>query len=125
NAFERYPRSPNDLQMLARLSGLVPTVVAILGPSAGHSALAAPLADFVVMSAGACAFTAGPPLGQAATGEVATKEEPGGSAVHAASGLAHAVAPDDASTLALARRWLGYFPDSAWQHPPRRATGGR
>ena len=104
NAFERYPRSPNDLQMLARLSGLVPTVVVILGPSAGHSALAAPLADYVVMSAGACAFTAGPPLVQGATGEVTSKEELGGAAVQAASGLAHAVAPDDAAALALARR---------------------
>ncbi|MBY0275331.1 acetyl-CoA carboxylase carboxyltransferase subunit [Candidatus Binatia bacterium] len=125
NAFERYPRSPNDLQMLARLSGFVPTVVVILGPSAGHSALAAPLADFVVMSAGACAFTAGPPLVQSATGEIATKEELGGSAVHAASGLAHAVAADDASALTLARRYLGFFPSSAWQHPPWRAAGGR
>jgi len=124
NAFERYPRSPNDLQMLARLSGVVPTVVAILGPSAGHSAIAAPLADFVVMSASACAFTAGPPLVQGATGEVTTKEDLGGAAVQAASGLAHAIAPDDASALALARRYLSYFPTSAWQHPPRRAAAG-
>lgn len=122
NAFERYPRSPNDLQMLARLSGLVPTVVVILGPSAGHSALAAPLADYVVMTEGACAFTAGPPLVQSATGEVTTKEDLGGSAVQAASGLAHAVARDDAAALALARRYLGYFPSRAWQSPPRRAS---
>ena len=126
NAFERYPRSPNDLQMLARLSGLVPTVVVILGPSAGHGALAAPLADFVVMTAGACAFTAGPPLVQGATGEVTTKEELGGSAVQAASGLAHEVAPDDRSALALARRYLGFFPSSAWQRPPDHPSrGGR
>jgi len=126
NAVERYPRTPNDLQMLARLSGLVPTVVVILGPSAGHSALAAPLADYVVMTTAACAFTAGPPLVQAATGEVTSKEELGGSAVQAASGLAHAVAPDDASALALARGYLAYFPSSAWQYPPRHASvGGR
>jgi acetyl-CoA carboxylase carboxyltransferase component len=122
NAFERYPRSPNDLQMLARLSGIVPSVAAILGPSAGHSALAAPLADFVVMTERACAFTAGPPLVQSATGEVATKEDLGGSAVHAASGLAHAVARDDEAALALVRRYLGYFPSSAWQAPPRRPS---
>ncbi|MEW6272807.1 MAG: carboxyl transferase domain-containing protein [Thermodesulfobacteriota bacterium] len=121
NALERYPRAPNDLQILARLSGLVPSAVAILGPSAGHSALAAPLADFVVMTEGACAFMAGPPLVQSATGEVTTKEELGGSAVHAASGLAHAVARDDVAALALVRRYLGYFPSSAWQAPPRRA----
>jgi acetyl-CoA carboxylase carboxyltransferase component len=77
------------------------------------------------MSASACAFTAGPPLVQGATGEVVSKEELGGSAVHAASGLAHAVAPDDAAALAVVRQYLTYFPSSAWQHPPRRAAGGR
>jgi acetyl-CoA carboxylase carboxyltransferase component len=70
------------------------------------------------MTEGACAFTAGPPLVQGATGEVTTKEELGGSAVQAASGLAHAVAPDDAAALTLARRYLGYFPSSAWHRPP-------
>ena len=124
NAFERYPRSPNDLQMLARLSGLVPTVVVILGPSAGHSALAAPLADYVVMTEGACAFTAGPPLVQGATGEVTTKEDLGGSVVQAASGLAHAVAADDPAALRLARRYLAYFPASAWQRPPSWPAAG-
>ncbi len=126
NALERYPRAPNDLQGLARLSGHVPTAVAILGPSAGHSALAAPLADFVVMTEGACAFTAGPALVASATGEMTSKEELGGSAVHAASGLAHQVVRDDAAALDAVRRYLGFFPSSAWQRPPRSpAAGGR
>src|SRR5690606_32346837 len=43
-------RSPNDLQGLAELSGLVPMVCLVLGPSAGHSALAGPLSDFTVMT---------------------------------------------------------------------------
>lgn len=74
NAFERYPRSPNDLQAIAQLSGLVPTVAMILGPSAGHSAVVAPLTDFVVMTEGASAFAAGPPLVREATGEVADRK---------------------------------------------------
>lgn len=120
NAFERYPRSPNDLQAIAQLSGLVPTVAMILGPSAGHSAVVAPLTDFVVMTEGASAFAAGPPLVREATGEVATKEELGGAAVHASlSGLAHAVARDDAQAIALVRRYLGFFPSNAWSRPPR------
>ena len=36
NAFEPYPHAPNDLQALARLSGLVPTVAVVMGASAGH-----------------------------------------------------------------------------------------
>ena len=125
NAFERYPRAPNDLQAIARLSGLVPTVAMVLGPSAGHSALVAPLADFCVMTRGAAAFAAGPPLVQAGTGEVVGKEELGGAQVHATqSGLAHAVVDDDAAAIALVRRYLGYFPPNAWRHPPRLAAAG-
>ena len=119
NASERYPRSPNDLQALNRLSGHVPLVAMIMGPSAGHSALVAPLADFVVMVEGAAAFAAGPPLVANATGEIASKEELGGARVHATqSGLAHNTAADDDAALALVRRYLGHFPSSAWQSPP-------
>ncbi|MBA2326798.1 MAG: acetyl-CoA carboxylase carboxyltransferase subunit, partial [Actinobacteria bacterium] len=90
NAFERRGRGPNDLQALAALSGLVPTVAVVMGPSAGHGALTAPLMDFVVMVEGAAVFSAGPPLVKAATGEDVTKEELGGTAVHTAtSGVAH------------------------------------
>jgi len=119
NAFERRGRSPNDLQTLADLSGLVPTVCVVMGPSAGHGALTAPLMDFVVMVEGAALFSAGPPLVKASMGEDATKEELGGTAVHtAASGVAHNAVPDDSSALDLVRRYLSYFPANAWEHPP-------
>ena len=82
NAFERYPHAPNDLQALVRLQGVVPTVAVVMGASAGHGALTAPLMDFVVMVEGAALFSAGPPLVAAATGEEVSKEELGGAAVH-------------------------------------------
>ena len=119
NAFERRGRSPNDLQTLADLSGLVPTVCVVMGPSAGHGALTAPLMDFVVMVEGAALFSAGPPLVKASMGEDVTKEELGGAAVHTvASGVAHNAVPDDAAALALVRRYLAYLPSNAWEHPP-------
>ena len=119
NAFERRGRSPNDLQALARLGGLVPTVAVVMGASAGHGALAAPLMDLVVMVEGAALFAAGPPLVQASMGETVTKEELGGTAIHTTvSGVAHNAAPDDRAALDLVRRYLGYFPSNAWQTPP-------
>lgn len=122
NAFERRGRAPNDLQTLAHLSGLVPTVAVVMGPSAGHGALTAPLMDFVVMVEGASLFSAGPPLVKEATGEEVTKEELGGTAVHTTvSGVAHNAAPDDGAALGLVRRYLGYFPSNAWQYPPEPA----
>jgi len=114
NAFEPYPHAPNDLQALVRLRGLVPTVAVVMGASAGHGALTAPLMDFVVMVEGSALFSAGPPLVAAATGEEVTKEELGGAAVHTAvSGVAHNSVPDDAAALDLVRRYLAFLPTRA------------
>jgi 3-methylcrotonyl-CoA carboxylase beta subunit len=53
-------------------------------------------------------FLAGPPLVQAATGEVVTAEDLGGGDVHTRlSGVADYLAEDDAHALALARRAVG------------------
>src|SRR6201993_3551880 len=56
-----YGRSPTDLLAQAQCSGRVPTVAAVLGPSAGHGALVAPVCDFRIMSRQGAIFTAGPP----------------------------------------------------------------
>ncbi|MEV0810972.1 carboxyl transferase domain-containing protein [Micromonospora sp. NPDC050200] len=125
NALAPHRPAPNDLMALAELAGLVPTVSIVTGPSAGHSALAAPLSDFVVMVDGPAAlFAAGPPLVAEALGEQVSKEKLGGAAVHAAaSGVAHNVARDADEALGLARRYLSYFPSSAWRHPPVNGEG--
>jgi acetyl-CoA carboxylase carboxyltransferase component len=117
-------RSPNDLLALADLSGQVPMVCLVLGASAGHGALAAPLSDFVVMSENASMFTGGPPLVKAATGEDVTKEELGGAKICTAiAGSAHNVAANDEAALELARTYLGYFPQYAGGPIPSRASG--
>ena len=114
-------RAPNDLQGLAELSGEVPLVCLVMGASAGHSALAAPLSDFTIMTESACMFTGGPPLVKAALGEDVTKEELGGVKVHVEqSGVAHNAAPDDEAALDMARRYLSYFPLHRGQPAPRR-----
>ncbi|WP_216653903.1 acyl-CoA carboxylase subunit beta [Nocardioides sp. zg-DK7169] len=130
NALAVHRPAPNDLQALVELAGLVPTAVVVTGPSAGHGALAAPLADHVVLVEGdGSLFTAGPPLVKASLGEVVTKEELGGAAVHAeASGVVHEVAADVHAGLRAVRRWLSYLPTNAWEHPPTAAgpdTGER
>ena len=106
-------RSPNDLLALADLSGRVPMVCLVLGASAGHGALAAPLSDFVVMTPQGAMFTGGPPLVKAAVGEDVTKEELGGPEVCEAAGTVHRVAADDAEAIDLARRYLSYLPSHA------------
>jgi len=117
-------RAPNDLLALADLSGQVPMVCLVLGASAGHGALAAPLSDFVIMTQSASMFTGGPPLVKAATGEDVTKEELGGARICTElAGSAHNVAPDDRAALALAREYLGYFPQYSGGPLPTRELG--
>src|ERR1700733_4233156 len=117
-------RRPNDLQALADLSGLVPIVCLVLGASAGHGALTAPLSDFVVMTPLGALFTAGPPLVKAALGEDVTKEALGGPSVHVAqSGVVHNLAPDDPAAIDTARRYLSYLPLNAWTASPVLETG--
>jgi acetyl-CoA carboxylase carboxyltransferase component len=114
-------RRPGDLMGLAELSGTVPMICLVLGASAGHGALTAPLCDFAVMTETASIFAAGPPLVKSATGENVTKEVLGGPQVAAVrSGVIHNVVADDVEAIALARGYLGYFPLNAWAPPPRR-----
>ena len=112
-----HSRSPTDLLAQAGCSGRVPLVTAVLGASAGHGALVAPMSDFSVMSSHASVFTAGPPVVLESLGERISKEDLGGPKVALASGLIHNVASDDAAALGLVRSYLGYFPSSAWSYP--------
>lgn len=118
-------RSPTDLIAQARCSGLVPTVAAVLGPSAGHGALVAPVCDFRIMSAQGAIFTAGPPVVKESTGEDITKEELGGPTAALPSGVIHNLGADDPAVLADIRRYLSYFPDSAWSYPAARPADQR
>jgi acetyl-CoA carboxylase carboxyltransferase component len=113
--------SPGDLQALADLGGQVPMVCLVMGASAGHGALAAPLSDFTIMTSYASMFTGGPLLVKGATGEDVTKEELGGARVCAEiAGTAHAVADDDEAAIDLARDYLAFFPLNSDEPPPLR-----
>jgi methylmalonyl-CoA decarboxylase subunit alpha len=116
---EAHGRSPTDLLMQSKCSGRVPIVSAVLGASAGHGALVAPISDFCVMTRLGAIFTAGPPVVKESTGEVVSKEDLGGPSVALRSGLVHNLAADDVEAIAIVRRYLSYFPSSAWSYPPR------
>lgn len=109
---------PGDLQAQGRLSGLVPMVCGVMGASAGHGAITAPLCDWSVMTGDAAIFTAGPPVVKASLGEDVSKAELGGPGVAIASGVVHNVAADDQSLLADIATYLSFFGSSAWERPP-------
>ena len=118
-----HARTMTDLLMQVRCSGMVPVVTAVLGASAGHGALIAPISDFTVMTEGASIFTAGPPVVKDSIGEEVHKLDLGGPSVAVPSGLVHNVAPDDPSALEQVRAYLSYFPQSAWSYPARLDAG--
>lgn len=118
------PRMPFDIQEMVAISGRVPMVTAVMGAAAGHSALAAPLADFVIMTEHSALFAGGPTLVRQALGEDVDKQALGGPAVHTVqSGVAHNAVGSDDEALALVRRYLSYFPSNAWEAPPARSDG--
>ena len=69
------------------------------------------------MSRQGAIFTAGPPVVKESTGEDISKEDLGGPRVALASGVIHNLAEDDEGVLDDIRRYLSYFPSSAWSYP--------
>ena len=110
-------RTPVDLISQSQCSGQVPLVTAVLGSSAGHGALVAPISDFTVMGPRGAIFTAGPPVVYESLGEQITKEDLGGPSVAMGSGLIHNYGASDEAALDLVRAYLSYFPSSAWDYP--------
>ena len=111
---------------IARLSGTAPQVSLVLGPCAGDSALVGAATEFIVMREGTGMMAAGgPPVVKAATGIEVTKEELGGSEIHAKDlGIVDRVAKTDEEALKLARQFLSYLPENAWSYPPHAVPAG-
>lgn len=119
NHSERYPNTPNDLQLVADLKGIVPVVTLVLGISAGHGALTGAFADLIVMSKGSAMFSAGPPLVSAALGIEASTDELGGAEKHTRiSGVAHNLAQTEEDAFAMARYFLSLLPQRQGETPP-------
>ncbi len=102
------------LQRLVDLSGLVPVVVAMMGPGFGVSTTFAALADLVVVVRGQGLIgMASAPFVAAATGERLSNEELAGADAQAANGIVDLVADDEGEALDAIRAFLGYLPSHA------------
>ena len=63
-------------------------------------------------------FIAGPPV-VARAGKTVTKDELGGSDIHARAGAVDDVVASEAEAFARTRRFLSYLPSSVYELPPR------
>jgi acetyl-CoA carboxylase carboxyltransferase component len=115
------PEVPGWDLMVDNLSQ-IPVVALGLGPVAGLGAGRQVMAHYSVLVKGiAQMFVAGPPV-VAAVGEIRTKEELGGSHIHAKNGAIDDEAESEADAFAKARRFLSYLPSSVHELPARIPT---
>ena len=103
-----------------RLSGKVPQICCLFGPSAAGGAYIPSFCDLVIMVEGnASMYLGSPRMAEMVIGEVTTLEEMGGARMHCTvSGCGDLLAADDAEALDLARAYFSYLPSSWREDPP-------
>jgi len=115
------PANPAWDLVVANL-GTVPVVALGLGSVAGLGAARLVTAHYSLMVESVSQmFIAGPPV-VARLGQSLTKEELGGSEIHARSGAVDDVVASEDEAFARTRRFLSYLPASVFELPPRGAA---
>jgi acetyl-CoA carboxylase carboxyltransferase component len=103
-----------------KLSGTVPQVCVLFGPSAAGGAYIPAFCDIVIMRDGnASMYLGSPRMAEMVIGEKVSLEEMGGARMHTGvSGCAHQLVKSDAEGIQLARRYLSYLPGNWREEPP-------
>jgi len=109
-----------------QLSGVVPQVCVLFGPSAAGGAYIPAFCDIVIMRDGnASMYLGSPRMAEMVIGEQVSLEEMGGARMHTGvSGCAHQLVGSDEEGIQTARRYLSYLP-SSWLADPPAAAGAR
>ncbi len=108
-----------------KLSGVVPQVCVLFGPSAAGGAYIPAFCDVVIMREGnASMYLGSPRMAEMVIGEKVSLEEMGGARMHTGvSGCGHQLVASDEEGIAAARRYLSYLPGSCRSQPPPAAPG--
>jgi acetyl-CoA carboxylase carboxyltransferase component len=103
-----------------RLSGQVPQVCLLFGPSAAGGAYIPAFCDVVIMRDGnASMYLGSPRMAEMVIGEKVTLEEMGGARMHTSvSGCGHFLSESDEDAIDLARRYLSFMPANWREDPP-------
>jgi acetyl-CoA carboxylase carboxyltransferase component len=108
-----------------KLSGVVPQVCVLFGPSAAGGAYIPAFCDVVIMREGnASMYLGSPRMAEMVIGEKVSLEEMGGARMHTSiSGCGHFLFGSDADGIDLAKRYLSYLPGNWLEQPPPAAPG--
>jgi acetyl-CoA carboxylase carboxyltransferase component len=106
----------NEVQM----SGVLPQVCVLFGPSAAGGAYIPAFCDLVIMrDQNASMYLGSPRMAEMVIGEQVTLEEMGGARMHTGvSGCGHQLVESDEDGIAVAKRYLGYMPQNWAESPP-------
>lgn len=103
-----------------KLSGKIPQVCLLFGPSAAGGAYIPAFCDLVVMVDGnASMYLGSPRMAEMVIGEKVTLEEMGGAKMHCSvSGCGDLLAKSEEEAILFARQYLSYFPANYSEKPP-------
>jgi len=103
------------------LSGLVPQICLLFGPSAAGGAYIPAFCDIVIMVEGnASMYLGSPRMAEMVIGEKVTLEEMGGARMHCSvSGCGDVLVKTEAEAIAAAKAYFSFFPEQASHLPPR------
>lgn len=107
-----------------KLSGVVPQVCILFGPSAAGGAYIPAFCDLVIMVDGnASMYLGSPRMAEMVIGEKVTLEEMGGARMHCSvSGCGDVLAANEEEAISSARRYLSYLPASCQSKPDRQTA---
>jgi acetyl-CoA carboxylase carboxyltransferase component len=102
------------------LSGKVPQICCLFGPSAAGGAYIPSFCDIVIMvESNASMYLGSPRMAEMVVGERVTLEEMGGARMHAeVSGCGDQLASDDVEAIEQAKQYFSYLPQNWRQGPP-------
>lgn len=103
-----------------KMSGVIPQICLLFGPSAAGGAYIPAFCDIVVMvDKNASMYLGSPRMAEKVIGEKVTLEEMGGARMHCTqSGCGDILANDEKEAIACAKQYLSYFPGNYKQKPP-------
>jgi len=100
--------------MQCRLSGVVPQVCLLFGPSAAGGAYIPAFCDLVIMVKGnASMYLGSPRMAEMAIGEKVSLEKMGGAEMHCrTSGVGDLLVDDESQAIEKAKQYISYFPQN-------------
>ncbi|MDV2686241.1 acyl-CoA carboxylase subunit beta [Alkalihalophilus lindianensis] len=107
-----------------KLSGRVPQICLLFGPSAAGGAYIPAFCDIVVMVDGnASMYLGSPRMAEMVIGEKVSLEEMGGAKMHCSvSGCGDVLAKTEKEAISMAREYLSYFPANYGELPPEKVS---